>query len=150
MVKDPKLLISNSPVTIHERQLKQIQNKISLILLAISALEINHNQIQIPQQEQELQPTLLQVTSLLQQNQELIRRACSLLEQMNQRNEPPNSYGILKDYLHKFTQNYEPELIPGATLSPENVQQLALKLLVDLLFYSGQSGDRFLWEQLKR
>ena len=72
MLREPNPIISNSQVTVDEQQLKQIQSKIRLILLAISALEINHNQIKIPQEQQELQPTLLQVTSLLQQNQELI------------------------------------------------------------------------------
>ena len=146
----PNPLISNSQVTLHRKKLKQIQSKINLILLAISALEINHYRILIPKNEQELQQTFLELVSLLQQNQELIRRACSLLEQMNQHNEPLNSYGVVRDYLHKFRQNYEPELTERATLSPENIEKLALKLLPDLLFYSGKSGDRLLWEQLHK
>jgi hypothetical protein len=33
----------------------------------------------------------------------------------------------------------------GENVSPEQLTQLALKLLIDLLFYSGPNGHRRLW-----
>lgn len=152
MMSDINPLNSNSQIILDEQKIKQFQSRMKLILLAVSALEINHNHINIniSKNQQELEQNFLELVDLLQQNQELIRRACSLLEQMNQDNESLNYYGVVKDYLHKFKQNYQPELVSPATLSSEDTEKLALKLLPDLLFYSGKNGDRLLWEQLHR
>ena len=152
MIRDINPLTSNSQTILDEQKIKQFQSRMRLILLAVSALEINHSHINIniSKNQQELEQNFLELVDLFQQNQELIRRACSLLEQIYQHHESINYYGVVKDYLHKFKQNYEPELVSQATLSPENIEKLALKLLPDLLFYSGKNGDRLLWEQLHR
>ncbi len=152
MMSDINPLNSNSQIILDEQKIKQFQSRMKLILLALSALEINHNNINvnISKNQQELEQNFLELVDLLQQNQELIRRACSLLEQMNQHHESIDYYGVVKDYLHKFKQNYKRELASPATLSSEDTEKLALKLLPDLLFYSGKNGDRLLWEQLHR
>lgn len=81
---------------------------------------------------------------LAKQHQELIRRAVVLLEQLTESNRPPHHAALLGDYLDTFTNHYQERM--SANLASTNaLSDLALKLLVDLLFYSSPSGSRRLW-----
>jgi hypothetical protein len=88
----------------------------------------------------------LTLTYLARQHQELIRRAVSLLEQMNPEEEPSPRFALLTDYLDNFT-NFSHNR-PENTYSPMELTQIAWKLLIDLLFYSSPQGDRRLWSVL--
>ncbi len=77
------------------------------------------------------------------QHQELIRRAIALLEQQTELKRPLHQTALLGDYLDKFTNLYQDRMT--ATATPDGLARLALKLLVDLLFYSSPSGPRRLW-----
>lgn len=81
---------------------------------------------------------------LAKQHQELIRRAVALLEQLAQNNEAPHKAALLGDYIDAFTNIYQ-ERMEDEQVSTETLTQLALKLLIDLLFYSGPSGHRRFW-----
>jgi hypothetical protein len=81
---------------------------------------------------------------LARQHHELIRRAVALLEQMAEQHREPHHAALLGDYLDKFTNTYEERMEDGGA-SSEGLSQLALKLLIDLLFYSAASGPRRLW-----
>jgi len=76
-------------------------------------------------------------------HQELIRRAIALLEQQTESKCPLHQTALLGDYLDKFTNLYQERMTVAA--SPDSLTGLALKLLVDLLFYSSPSGPRRLW-----
>lgn len=82
---------------------------------------------------------------LAQQHQELIRRAVSLLEQLAAENREPHHAALVGDYLDAFSNTYQDRMEDGGDLSPEVLSQLALKLLIDLLFYSTPTGHRRLW-----
>ena len=82
---------------------------------------------------------------LTQQHQAKIRKAVTLLEEATAQNKPPHRVGLLGDYLDKFSNAYEERMTPDAALAPETLRDLALKLLVDLLFYSQAGGTRRLW-----
>lgn len=82
---------------------------------------------------------------LAKQHQELIRRAVGLLEQMAQDNREPHQAALLGDYIDAFCNTYQERMEEDAAISTEELTYLALKLLIDLLFYSGPSGHRRLW-----
>jgi hypothetical protein len=91
---------------------------------------------------EEARSLVLIICYLAKQHQELIRRAVSLLEQITVQNKQPHQTALLGNYLDKFI-NYYQERIESTQTS--NLSQLALKLLIDLLFYSGDRGYRLLW-----
>ena len=82
---------------------------------------------------------------LAKQNQELIRRAVGLLEQLAEQNREPHQAALIGDYLDTFCNTYQERMEDGESVSPDSLTHLALKLLIDLLFYSGPGGSRRLW-----
>ena len=82
---------------------------------------------------------------LASKHQELIRRAVSLLEQTTEQNREPHQTALLGDYLDAFTNTYQERMEEDDLTSPHSLTDLALKLLIDLLFYSAPSGSRRLW-----
>lgn len=85
---------------------------------------------------------------LAKQHQETIRRAVGLLEQMAEQNREPHEVALLGDYLDRFNNTYQERMEDGDETSPDVLTNLALKLLIDLLFYSATSGPRRLWSAL--
>jgi hypothetical protein len=82
---------------------------------------------------------------LAKQQHELIRRAVALLEQVTAQQRPPHQTALLGDYLDKFNNTYQERMEAGDAVSPEVLMNLALKLLIDLLFYSAPQGSRRMW-----
>lgn len=82
---------------------------------------------------------------LAKQHQELIRRAVSLLEQLTEQDREPHQAALLGDYLDKFSNTYQERMEEGDATPPSQLTPLALKLLIDLLFYSAPGGSRRLW-----
>lgn len=80
---------------------------------------------------------------LAKQHQELIRRAVALLEQVAENNEQPHKAALLGDYIDAFSNTYQERM--DDNISTDVLTNLALKLLIDLLFYSGPSGHRRFW-----
>ena len=77
-------------------------------------------------------------------HQTTIRDAVNALEQLSAQNRPPHHSPILGDYLDNFTNTYE-ERMAAEQMTPEAIAHIALKLLIELLFYSGPQGPRRLW-----
>jgi hypothetical protein len=94
---------------------------------------------------EEARSLVLIICHLARQHQELIRRAVALLEQMAEQNSEPHRAALLGDYLDTFSNTYQERMEQGENVSPDLLNQLALKLLIDLLFYSGPNGHRRLW-----
>ena len=82
---------------------------------------------------------------LARQHHELIRRAVALLEQMAEQGREPHQAALLGDYLDRFTNAYEERMEEDKAVSAAGLTNLALKLLIDLLFYSVANGSRRLW-----
>ncbi|MDZ8186072.1 MAG: DUF3038 domain-containing protein [Nostoc sp. ChiSLP02] len=82
---------------------------------------------------------------LAKQHQELIRRAVGLLEQMAESNREPHQAALLGDYIDAFCNTYQERMEEDEQISTDLLTSLALKLLVDLLFYSAPGGHRRLW-----
>jgi Protein of unknown function (DUF3038) len=82
---------------------------------------------------------------LAKHHHELIRRAIALLEQLTDQNREPHQAALLGDYLDTFHNTYQDRMEDGEAVSPEILTHLALKLLIDLLFYGSTNGARRLW-----
>ena len=94
---------------------------------------------------EEARSLVLIVCYLAKQHQELIRRAVALLEQVAENYHVPLQAALLGDYLDAFSNTYQERMEDDDNASTEVLTQLALKLLIDLLFYSGPGGHRRLW-----
>lgn len=97
---------------------------------------------------EEARSLVLITCHLAKQHQELIRRAVALLEQVTEQNREPHQAALLGDYLDKFSNTYQERMEDGEAVSSRELTHLALKLLIDLLFYSATSGTRRLWMAL--
>ncbi|XHX77963.1 MAG: DUF3038 domain-containing protein [Stenomitos frigidus ULC029] len=82
---------------------------------------------------------------LAKQQAEKIRRAVALLEQMAEQQREPHQTALLGDYLDTFNNTYQERMEDGDRVAPAVLNNLALKLLIDLLFYSAANGSRRLW-----
>jgi len=97
---------------------------------------------------EEARSLVLIACHLANQHQELIRRAVGLLEQLAEQNREPHQAALLGDYLDNFSNAYQERMEDGENTLPDQVTHLALKLLIDLLFYSAPNGSRRLWMAL--
>ena len=97
---------------------------------------------------EEARAIVLIICHLARQQQELIRRAVALLEQLTEQNQEPHHASLLGDYLDNFSNSYQERMEEGENTSPDRLTHLALKLLIDLLFYSAPNGSRRLWMAL--
>ena len=82
---------------------------------------------------------------LAKQHQAQIRQAVALLEELTAQNREPHRAALLGDYLDNFSNTYQDRMEAGDSTSSKQLTQLALKLLIDLLFYSSPNGHRRLW-----
>lgn len=94
---------------------------------------------------EEARSLVIIICYLAKQHQELLRRAICLLEQVTEQNKPPHQTALLGNYLDRFINYYQERITNSQNISPEYLSHLAWKLLIDLLFYSGQNGHRLLW-----
>ncbi|GAB4236023.1 MAG: DUF3038 domain-containing protein [Stanieria sp.] len=94
---------------------------------------------------EEARSLVLIIAYLARQNQELLRRAVNLLEQVTEQNQEPHQTALIGDYIDKFINTYQARMTQEREMTPTILYQLALKLLIDLLFYSGNNGHRLLW-----
>lgn len=94
---------------------------------------------------EEARSLVLIICGLARKHQELIRRAVTLLEQMVQEERPPHQAALLGDYLDNFCNAYQDRMDENAAVSTTGLDRLALKLLIDLLFYSAANGHRRFW-----
>jgi hypothetical protein len=81
------------------------------------------------------------ITDKARDNQELIRRAVNLWENIVEQNQSPYEISLLANYLEQLSR--KSQLAPK-----EQIEDLGLKLLIDLLFYSTDNGYDRLWSVL--
>ncbi len=88
---------------------------------------------------------VLIICHLAKQNQALIRRAITLLEQLTQQNSDLREVALLRDYLDQFNQAYRNQTLTTVLPATHDLTPLAIKLLVDLLFYSHPNSPQQFW-----
>ncbi|EAW43945.1 hypothetical protein N9414_13757 [Nodularia spumigena CCY9414] len=94
---------------------------------------------------EEARSLVLIICYLAKQHQELIRRAVGLLEKMAENKREPHQAALLGDYIDAFCNTYQERMEEDDQITTDLLTHLALKLLVDLLFYSAPGGHRRLW-----
>ena len=81
---------------------------------------------------------------IAQQDQILIRRALGLVEQMAQQKTDFRQVTLLREYLDTFNESYQ-QWMTRHPQTPLDLDTLAIKLLIDLLFYSKPNSHQQLW-----
>lgn len=117
-ISDRPWLLKLSPTSAEERQPLDLEAARSRVLL------INH---------------------LAQKHRETIRGAVALLEQIAAQTQDPHRSTLLNRYLDTFIHGYLERGEQQDPLSSQEIEPIALKLLLDLLFYSAAGGHRRLW-----
>ncbi|MEO0540708.1 MAG: DUF3038 domain-containing protein [Cyanobacteria bacterium P01_A01_bin.105] len=74
-----------------------------------------------------------------------IRDAVARLETLTAEGKPPHRAAVLGDFIDNFSNTYQERMEADPNATPDELTALALQLLIDLLFYSGQGGRRRLW-----
>lgn len=77
-----------------------------------------------------------------------IRKAVAALEKATTQGKAPYRVAVLGDYLDRFSNLYQDRMAADDDASMDVLTELALKLLVDLLFYSQPQGAYRLWGAL--
>lgn len=94
---------------------------------------------------EEARALVLIICHLARGHQERIRRGVTLLEQLAEQGQEPHRNALLGDYLDDFSNGYQERMADGEAIGSDDLTHLALKLLIDLLFYSAPQGHRSLW-----
>ncbi|MFE4105495.1 DUF3038 domain-containing protein [Almyronema epifaneia] len=94
---------------------------------------------------EEAKALVVVICHLAQQQRSSIRQAIAKLEELTAKKQPPYQAAILGDYLDAFSNTYQERMEESPAFSHQGLEQLALRLLIDLLFYSAPNGDRRLW-----
>lgn len=84
---------------------------------------------------------------LASQSQAQIRKSVSSLEKCANQKIKPHTDPHLGDYLDRFHTLYTDRMQPVKNQT-YGIEELAIKLLVDLLFYSSKAGAKHLWISL--
>lgn len=94
---------------------------------------------------EEARSLVVVICHLARRYQELLRRAVTLMEQMQEQGKDAALTALLGEYLNNFQAVYSPYRSAEGQLAWEELQPFAFKLLIDLLFYSATNGHRRLW-----
>ena len=155
------LLALNTLIGINYESIVRVASKLNIPAkiadrLAFSALVVGKEKTEkrIVSQNQSLtvkeaQSFMLIICHLAKQNQALIRRAVALMEQMGSQNSKFQSVTLLREYLDNFKKVHQDYYWNPENTTPYDLETLALKLLVDLLFYSAPQGYNRLLSSLK-
>ncbi|MGL4499322.1 MAG: DUF3038 domain-containing protein [Planktothrix sp.] len=93
---------------------------------------------------EEMRSLVLIICYIAQQDQILIRRALGLVEQMAQQKTDFRQVTLLREYLDTFNESYQ-QWMTQHPQPPVDRDTLAIKLLIDLLFYSKPNSHQQLW-----
>lgn len=155
-------------------QLDDIAIRLELVMLALVALtgvgsdslvEVAHqlnldsiigerltkperSQQQKPLSVDEARALVLIICYLAKENQAFIRRAIDLLEQYTKSNSDLRQVTLLRDYFDAFSQMYEEQIDGGVSPHKNGLNPLAIKLLIELLFYSNSNSPGRFWSAL--
>jgi Protein of unknown function (DUF3038) len=97
---------------------------------------------------EQIRSLVLVVDRLAHQYQPVVRQSVSDLQLMTQAHRLPLEAPSLAEYIGNFIKIYQVRFSADNTHSLESLSQAALKLLLELLFYSGSNGHQRLWQAL--
>ncbi|MEL7039431.1 MAG: DUF3038 domain-containing protein [Cyanobacteria bacterium J06592_8] len=114
-------------------------------IIAERLTQPENSQQQKPLSIDEARALVLIICHLARENQALIRRAIALLEQYSQAEDDLRDAALLRDYLDAFSQMYQEQIDHTVSPSSDTLNPLAIKLLVELLFYSNPNSPQRFW-----
>ncbi|AFZ46247.1 hypothetical protein Cyast_0267 [Cyanobacterium stanieri PCC 7202] len=126
-----------------------LNNYLQLIYIGLLSLNIETKLSVLPQNQTDLNFVITSVIKIVKKNDELIHRAVSLWEQIENSDDKNNYYGIVRDYLDNFNKITADSDKFTVNLGQKDIFTVALKILTDLLFYSSISGERLLRDKLE-
>ncbi|ELR96241.1 DUF3038 domain-containing protein [Gloeocapsa sp. PCC 73106] len=131
------------------QKLAAMKSHLDLIFIALASLSNLNSDTSLTETHnlEDLKALAQMIFDLTRQRQELVRRAVSLLENMDEQHQPFAQSTLLGDYLDKFARKYQ-QHPTTPELTDEQLEHLAIKLLIDLLFYSASNGYDRLWSVL--
>lgn len=97
---------------------------------------------------EEARALVLIICYLAQQTQASLRAAIQNLEAAVAAERSPYREPLVGDYLDEFHSHYRSRMIDGDTQSNDAITELGLRILLELLFYSGRKGPERLWRSL--
>jgi hypothetical protein len=87
---------------------------------------------------------VLIICHIAQKYQELLRRAVTLMEQMQEQGKDAAKTALLGDYLGRFQSFYQ-DYQGMEAIDPRDWERFAFKQLIDLMFYGAMNGHHRLW-----
>ncbi|MEB3281864.1 MAG: DUF3038 domain-containing protein [Lyngbya sp.] len=114
-------------------------------IIADRLTQPENSQQQKPLSVDEARALVVIICYLAKENQALIRRAIALLEQYTTTNEDLRQVALLRDYFDAFSQMYQEQIDGTASLPTDTLNPLAIKLLIELLFYSNFNSPQRFW-----
>lgn len=97
---------------------------------------------------EELRALVLVICKLAKQYQHLIRRDINYWEQTIAHRQLPLQSPALAEYINNFINSYQQRYGDRAKMSLDELTDSALKLSIELLFYSSERGHQRLWSAL--
>ena len=96
----------------------------------------------------EVRALVLVTCYLARQQNDRIRHVIEKLEECFAREISPLKEPAIADYLDAFHTGYRERMVDGDSKSQRDISELALSLLVELLYYGSQFGPMRLWNSL--
>ncbi len=97
---------------------------------------------------EEARALVMVIAHLAAQQQARIRSTLEQLEAAVKQELSPFHQPLVGDYLHEFISHYRSRMVDGDVRDENSLAELALRILIELLFYSSPKGAQRLWKAL--
>jgi hypothetical protein len=97
---------------------------------------------------EEARALVLVIAHLAAQQQARIRSTLEQLEAAVEQELSPFRQPLVGDYLDEFISHYRSRMVDGDVRDENSLAELALRILIELMFYSSPRGAQRLWKAL--
>jgi hypothetical protein len=97
---------------------------------------------------EEARALVMVIGHLAAQQQARIRSTLEQLEAAVEQERNPFHQPMVGDYLDEFLSHYRSRMVDGDVRDENSLTELALRILIELMFYSGPKGTQRLWKAL--
>ncbi|MEN9266845.1 MAG: DUF3038 domain-containing protein, partial [Thermostichales cyanobacterium BF4_bins_65] len=96
----------------------------------------------------EARALVLVIHHLAKEHQAQLRQTLTRLEEAFQAERSPYQEPLLANYLEEFHAHYRSRMVDGDSRSQDSITEQALRILIELHFYSSRHGLQRLWGSL--
>ncbi|MEN9226914.1 MAG: DUF3038 domain-containing protein [Thermostichus sp. HHBFW_bins_43] len=97
---------------------------------------------------EEARALVLVIGHLAAQQQARLRSTLEQLEAAVEQERNPFHQPLVGDYLDEFLSHYRSRMVDGDVRDENSIMELALRILIELMFYSSPKGTQRLWKAL--